>query len=72
MGIPLHIHYYQALHLMSTLKILFINILRTKNGIISGYDNADGLFTLTFTVTKSGNGYINGKFDCGGLLTTPN
>ncbi|MFM7979425.1 MAG: hypothetical protein ACKPKO_08935 [Candidatus Fonsibacter sp.] len=26
MGIPLHIHYYKALHLISTLKLIFINI----------------------------------------------
>ncbi|MFM7987878.1 MAG: hypothetical protein ACKPKO_52055, partial [Candidatus Fonsibacter sp.] len=31
-----------------------------------------GLFTSTFTVSKTGNGYINGIFDCGGLLTDPN
>ncbi|MFM7986364.1 MAG: hypothetical protein ACKPKO_44340, partial [Candidatus Fonsibacter sp.] len=33
LGIPLHIHYYQALHLMSTLMLVFINIygLRTAS-----------------------------------------
>ena len=46
--------------------------MRAKNGIISGYDNEVGLFTSSFTVTKTGNGYINGNFDCGGLLTAPN
>ncbi|MFM7988535.1 MAG: hypothetical protein ACKPKO_55400, partial [Candidatus Fonsibacter sp.] len=46
--------------------------MRAKNGFVSGYDNEVGLFTSTFTVTKSGNGYIHGNFDCGGLLTAPN
>ncbi|MFM7978439.1 MAG: hypothetical protein ACKPKO_03905 [Candidatus Fonsibacter sp.] len=46
--------------------------LRAKNGFVSGYDNKVGLFTLTFTVSKTVNGYINGNFDCGGLLTAPN
>ncbi|MFM7980138.1 MAG: hypothetical protein ACKPKO_12560, partial [Candidatus Fonsibacter sp.] len=36
------------------------------------YDNEVGLFTSTFKVTKTGNGYINGNLDCGGLLTAPN
>ncbi|MFM7981139.1 MAG: hypothetical protein ACKPKO_17665 [Candidatus Fonsibacter sp.] len=46
--------------------------MRAKNGIVSGYDNEVGLFTSTFTVSKTGNGYINDNFDCGGLLTAPN
>ncbi|MFM7977894.1 MAG: hypothetical protein ACKPKO_01150, partial [Candidatus Fonsibacter sp.] len=46
--------------------------LRATNGILSGYDNEVGLFTSTFIVSKTGNGYINGNLDCGGLLTAPN
>ncbi|MFM7987578.1 MAG: hypothetical protein ACKPKO_50515, partial [Candidatus Fonsibacter sp.] len=46
--------------------------MRAENGIVSGYDNEVGLFTSTFTVSKTANGYINSNFDCGGLLTAPN
>ncbi|MFM7986369.1 MAG: hypothetical protein ACKPKO_44365, partial [Candidatus Fonsibacter sp.] len=53
-------------------EAIFYQSLRAKNGIVSGYDNEVGLFTSTFTVGETGNGYINGNFDCGGLLTAPN
>ncbi|MFM7985524.1 MAG: hypothetical protein ACKPKO_40050, partial [Candidatus Fonsibacter sp.] len=53
-------------------EAIFINILRAKNGFVSGYDNEVGLFTYTFTVSTTGNGYISGHFYCGGLLPAPN
>ncbi|MFM7980851.1 MAG: hypothetical protein ACKPKO_16190 [Candidatus Fonsibacter sp.] len=46
--------------------------MQAKSGFVSGYDNEVGLFTSTFIVSKTGNSYINGNCDCGGLLTAPN
>ncbi|MFM7986324.1 MAG: hypothetical protein ACKPKO_44130 [Candidatus Fonsibacter sp.] len=53
-------------------EAMFYQLLRCKNGFVSGYDNEFGLFASIFTVSKTGNGYINGNFDCGGLLAAPN
>ncbi|MFM7979404.1 MAG: hypothetical protein ACKPKO_08825, partial [Candidatus Fonsibacter sp.] len=43
-----------------------------KNGFASRYYNEAGLFTLTFILKKTGNGYINGNCGCGGILTAQN
>ncbi|MFM7989865.1 MAG: hypothetical protein ACKPKO_62180 [Candidatus Fonsibacter sp.] len=48
----------------------FNQYLRAKNGFLSRYDNEVILFTSTFTVSKTGNGYIYGNLDGGGQLHT--
>ncbi|MFM7981769.1 MAG: hypothetical protein ACKPKO_20865, partial [Candidatus Fonsibacter sp.] len=50
----------------------FYQYIRAKTGFESGYDNGYDIFTSTFILSKTGNGYINGNFGCGGLLTAPN
>ena len=67
----LHIHYYQALHI-NCIQMMFLNTpVQLLDGIeLGSYDEA-GMFTSTCIISKTGNGYIHGRFRCGGLVTAP-
>ncbi|MFM7978404.1 MAG: hypothetical protein ACKPKO_03730, partial [Candidatus Fonsibacter sp.] len=72
MDILIHIHHYLDHHPISTQKLLFINLCALRTDSYQDTTMKLDFAILTFTVSKTGNGYINSNFDCGGLLTAPN
>jgi hypothetical protein len=52
--------------------VVFNKPVQFLDGIDLGYNNADGTYTSTCIISKTGNGHINGNFSCGGILSTPN
>ena len=51
--------------------VVFNKPVQFLDGIDLGYNNADGTYTSTCIISKTGNGYINGNFSCGGILSAP-
>ncbi len=49
--------------------VVFNKPVQFLDGIDLGYNNADGIYTSTCILSKTGNGYINGQFSCGSFIT---